>query len=109
MGPDWRGGELWGFVSMGGSVILSTFQDEKCSKGSRRGPSAGIGSLLGPINGGRFQLTSGHIRVGKQSTGRDIRIVNIGAVIGQGHVIPRGERQWIVNHRIDLRTFNDIY
>ena len=36
-------------------------------------------------------------------------IVGIGAVIGQAHVIPSGERQWIVNHRIDLQTFNDIY
>jgi hypothetical protein len=65
--------------------------------------------VLDPINGGRFHLASGHIRVGKRSTGRDMRIVGIGAVIGQAHVIPSGERQWIVNHRIDLRTFNDIY
>jgi hypothetical protein len=38
-----------------------------------------------------------------------MRIVGIGAVIGQAHVITSGERQWIVNHRIDLRTFNEIY
>ena len=38
-----------------------------------------------------------------------MRIVGIGAVIGQAHVIPSGERQWIVNHRIDLPTFNEIY
>ena len=49
--------------------------------------------ILDPINGGRFHLTSGHIRVGKRSTGRDMRIVGIGAVIGQAHVIPSGERQ----------------
>jgi len=65
--------------------------------------------VLNPINSGRFHLASGHIRVGKQSTGRDMRIVGIGGVIGQGHVIVSGERQWIVNHRIDLWTFNDIY
>jgi len=45
------------------------------------------------INGGRFHLASGHIRVGKLSTGRDMRIVGIGAVIRQAHVIPSGERQ----------------
>jgi len=67
--------------------------------------------VLNLINGGRFHLASGHIRVGKPSTasGRDMRIVGIGAVIGEAHVIPSGERQWIVNHRIDRRTFNDIY
>jgi len=65
--------------------------------------------VLDSINGGRFHLVSGHIQVGKGSTGRDMRIVGIGAVIGQAHAIPSGERQWIVNYRIDLRTFNDIY
>jgi len=65
--------------------------------------------VLDPIKGGRFHMASGHIRVGKRSTGRDMRIVGIGAVIGQRYVIPSGERKWIVNHRIDLQTFNDIY
>ena len=65
--------------------------------------------VLDLINAGRFHLASGHIRVGKRHSGRDMRIVDIGTVIGQAHVIPSGERQWIVNHRIDLRTFNEIY
>ena len=33
----------------------------------------------------------------------------MGAVIGQAHVIHGGERQLMVNHVIDVRTFNDIY
>jgi len=37
--------------------------------------------VLDPINGGRFHLASGDIRVGKQSTGRDIQIVGLGVVI----------------------------
>ena len=61
------------------------------------------------INGGTFHIASGHIRVGKGINGRDMRIVTIGTVIGQAQVIPSGEKQWIVNHRIDLRTFNEIY
>ena len=65
--------------------------------------------MLDPINVGRFHLASGHIRVGKRHSGRDMRIVDIGTVIGQAHVIPSGERQWIVNHRIDVWTFNEIY
>jgi len=65
--------------------------------------------VLDPINHNKFPLTSGHIRLGKLSTGRDMRIVGIGAVIGQAHVIPSEERQWIVNPWIDLWTFNDIY
>jgi len=65
--------------------------------------------ILDPVNSGRFHMASGHIRVGRRVKGRDMRIVSIGAVIGQAQVIPSGERQWIVNHRIDLRTFNEIY
>ena len=65
--------------------------------------------ILNPINGDRFHIPSGHIRVGNRISGRDMRIVSIGAVIGQAQVIPSGEKQWLVNHRIDLRTFNQIY
>ena len=65
--------------------------------------------ILDPVGAGRFHRGSGYIRVGKQSNRRDIRILSIGAVIRQAHVIPSGETQWIVIHRIDLRTFNDIY
>jgi len=49
--------------------------------------------VLDQIHGGIFHLASRHIRVGKRSTGRDMRIVGIGALIGEGHVIPSGERQ----------------
>jgi len=65
--------------------------------------------MLDPVNIGRFHIASRHILVGRRVNGRDMRIVSIGAVIGQAQVIPSGERQWIVNHRIDLRTFNKIY
>jgi len=65
--------------------------------------------ILDPIKGGRFHIPSGHVRVGNRINGRDMRIFSIGAVIGQVQVIPSGEKQWILNHRIDLRTFNEIY
>ena len=60
------------------------------------------------INGGRFHIPSGHIRVGNRINCRDLQTVSIGGVIGQAQVIPSSEMQWIVNHRIDLRTFNEI-
>ena len=61
------------------------------------------------IKSGRFYLTSGPIQVGKWSTGRDMRIVDMEVVIRKEHAISSRERQWIVNYRIDLGTFNDIY
>ena len=65
--------------------------------------------ILDPVGASRLHRGSGHIGVSKRPNGRDMRIVGIGAVIGQALVIPSGERQWIVNYRIDLRTFNEIY
>jgi len=49
--------------------------------------------ILDSINGGRFHILSGHIRVGNRINGRDMRIVSIGAVIGQAQVIPSCEKQ----------------
>ena len=68
----------------------------------------GFVQVLDPVNGGRFQAASGHIRVCKRRNGRDMRIIVIGVVVGQAHVVPYGDGQWLVNHQIDLRTFNDI-
>jgi len=65
--------------------------------------------VVDPVNGGRFQGSSGHIRVCKRRNGRDMRLIDIGVVIGKGHVVPYRDGQWLVNHGIDLRTFNDIY
>ena len=52
--------------------------------------------IFDPVGTGRFHRRNGHIRVSKRPNGRDMRIVGIGTVIGQAHVIPSGERQWIV-------------
>jgi len=65
--------------------------------------------ILDPVNSGRFHIASGHIRLARWVNGRIMQIVSVGAVIGQVLVIPGRERQCIVNHRIDLQTFNQIY
>ena len=64
--------------------------------------------VLDPVNGGRFHGASGHIRVCRQRNGRDMRIINIGVVVGQAHVVPYGDGQWLVNHGLicgHLMTF----
>ena len=38
--------------------------------------------VLDPMNGGSFHPGSGHVRVCKRPSGRDMRIVDIGTVIG---------------------------
>ena len=46
--------------------------------------------VLDPVNGGRFHAASGHIRVCRRRNGRDIRIIDIGVVVGRAHVVPYG-------------------
>jgi len=80
-------GDLWG---CGVAQLLALCKIRNvCSE------AAGVRGLallpvLDPINFGRFHLTSGHNRVGKRRSGREMRIVDIGTVIGQAHVIPTG-------------------
>ena len=65
--------------------------------------------VLDPVNGGRYHGASGHIGVCGRRNRRDMRIIDNGVVVGQAHAVPYGDGQWLVNHRIDLRTFNDFY
>ena len=65
--------------------------------------------VLDPVNGGRFPRTGGHIQGCRRRNGRDMRIIDIGVVVVQAHLVPYGDGQRVVNHRIDLWTLNDIY
>ena len=88
---------------------LALFKIRNVLSGARDVHCLALVRILDPVGAGRFHRGSGHIRVSKWPNGQDMRIVGIGAVIGQAHVIPSGKRQWIVNHRIYLQTFNEIY
>ena len=49
--------------------------------------------VLDLVNGGRFHGASRYIRVCRRRTGRDMRIIDIGVVVGQAHVVPYGNGQ----------------
>jgi len=89
--------------------LLGVFKIRNVLSGAGSFHRLALVPVLDPANAGRFHSGRGHRRVSQRPNGRDMRIVGIGAVIGQAHVIPSGEMEWIVNHRIDLRTFNEIY
>ena len=65
--------------------------------------------VLDPVNSGRIHGASGHILVCRRRNGQDMRIIDIGVLVGQAHMVPYGDGQWLGNHRIDLRTCNNIY
>jgi len=39
----------------------------------------------------------------------ELTIVDIVTIVGLGNLIPETERPWLVNSRINLRMFNEIY
>ena len=65
--------------------------------------------VLDLVISGRFHGVSGDIRVCRRRDGRDMRIINIEVIVGQAQVVPYGDGQWLVNHRLELQTFNNIY
>ena len=63
--------------------------------------------------GGRITDAHGLVKVltrrEKSRDSEEFWIVDISTVTGLAHLIPDGDGQWLVNSRIDLRTFNDVY
>jgi hypothetical protein len=63
-------------------------------------------------NGGRIVDAHGLVKVSRRrNTANEIDfwIVDIMTISSRAHLIPDGDGQWLVNSRIDLRTFNEIY
>jgi len=65
--------------------------------------------LLTPVNSVRQSDLHGLVTVQMREDTRGITIVDIGTIRGLAHLIPEEDRRWLVNSRIDLRTFNEVY
>jgi len=92
VGPDWWGtkyGDLRGRVV---ARLLALFKIRNILSKAPAVYQLALVCILDPINGRRFHIPCGHIQVGNQINGRDMRIVSIGTVIGQAQVIPSGEK-----------------
>jgi len=61
------------------------------------------------VDSGRPSEVHGLVTVQHRDVTCELTIVDIGRIIGLAHLIPETERRWLVNSRIDLRTFNEIY
>jgi len=68
--------------------------------------------VLWPMNKGRADpcdtLVRVHRRVYKSAMG-GIWVINIRSVMAMAHLVSYGEGRWLVNNRIDLKTWNDTY
>ena len=68
---------------------------------------AGV-KFMSLVDSGRPSDVHGLVTVQLRDVTRELKIVDIGTIIGLAHLIPETERRWLVNSRIDLRTFNEI-
>jgi len=87
-------------------VALLTIWDHRSDDTVRR--VAGV-QMLTPVNSGRLSDLHGLITVQMRGDTRGFTIVDIGTILRLGHLIPEEDRHWLVNNRIDLRTFNEVY
>jgi len=72
------------------------------------GRVAGV-QLPTPVNSGRLSDLHGLVIVQMREATRGFTIVDIGTMLSLAHLIPEEDRRWLVNSRIDLRTFNEVY
>ena len=73
---------------------------------------AAVQLLQAQPNGGHITDAHGLVKVStrRQASDKDgFWIVDIATISGLAHLVPEGDGQWLVNSRIDLRTFNSVY
>jgi len=87
--------------------LVALFKIRDCSQDTVR-QLAGV-QMLSPVNSGRPSDIDSVVTVQLREDAREVRLVDIGTILCLGHLIPEGDRRWLVNSRIDLRTFNEIY
>jgi len=87
-------------------VALFKIRDYRCEDRVRR--LAGI-QFVRAVSSGRISDVHSLVTVQMKEHSREFTVVDIGTILGLAQLIPEGDRRWIVNSRIDLRTFNEVY
>jgi len=87
-------------------VALFKIRDYRCEDRVRRLTSV---QFVSAVNSGRISDVHSLVTVQIKEDAREFTVVDIGTILGLAYLIPEGDRRWIVNSRIDLRTFNEVY
>ena len=87
-------------------VALFKIRDYSCENAVRQVAAV---RMLSAVNSGFQSDIHGLVTVQMSEDAQEFTIVDIGTIHGLAHLIPEGERRWLVNSRIDLRTFNAVY
>jgi len=87
--------------------LVALFKIRDCSQDTVR-RFAGV-QMLTPVNSGQPSDIHSLVTVQLREDAQEFTLVDIGTILGLAHLIPEGDRRWLVNSRINLRTFNEIY
>ena len=87
-------------------VALFKIRDFTCENAVRRVAAV---RMLSAVNSGFPSDIHGLVTVQMRADAREFTIVDIGTIHGLAHLMSEGERHWLVNSRIDLRTVNEVY
>jgi len=68
---------------------------------------AGI-QMLSPLNSGRPSEIHSFVTVQLSEDAREFTLVDIGRIPSLAHLILEGDRRWLANSPIDVRTFHEI-
>jgi len=87
-------------------VALFKLRDYRCEDRVCR--LAGV-QFVSAVNSGRISDVHSLVTVQMKEDAQEFTVVDIGTILGLAHLIPEGDRRWIVNSRINLRTLNKVY
>jgi len=88
--------------------LVALFKIRDCRFEDRVRRLHGI-QFVSVVNSGRISDVHSLVTVQMKEDAREFTVVDIGTILGLAHLIPEGDRRWIVNSRINLRTFNEVY
>ena len=87
-------------------VALLEIQDYKSNNTVRRVPGV---QMLTPVNLGRLSDLHGLVTVQIREDTQGFTIADIQTILKLAHLIPEEDRPWLINRRLDLRRFNEVY
>ena len=65
--------------------------------------------FVSAVNSGPLSDVHGLVTVQMKEDAQVFTVVDIGTILSLAHLIPEGDRSWIINSQIDLRTFTEVY
>jgi len=87
--------------------LVALFIIRDCSQDTVR-RLAGV-QMLSPLHSSRPSDIHNLVTVHLRENAQEFTFVDIRTILGLALLLPQGDRRWLVNTRIDLRTFNEIY